>query len=413
MNSDFGHTVWQGAVLSAAVIGLLLWTAQAAWSLPAGFVLIAAGCAGIAYLSRRRLLTRLVAQNLAAVQPQIACANGLGQLMDGCGAMTADQVRLAGAELQQAQQLFSDAIEKLVTSFTGLNEGVRSQQRLALKITTGTDMDDASGSSVDTYFNDFFTDTTSILQHFVDSSVENSRIAMQLVERMDTIQSQVGQVQELLREVDGISKQTNLLALNAAIEAARAGEAGRGFAVVADEVRDLSARTSHFSQQIRDKIESVYATVLSAEESINKVASQDMITVLQSKRDVERAMVKVGALSHGMTVSALELAQITEQVERDVGAAITTLQFQDMVTQLLGHVHKRLNGINAAISGVNGLASRVLCPAGVTAAETRVLMVLPPPELAQAAAAMRGIEEAAHKVPVRQTSMSGGEIELY
>ncbi len=77
-------------------------------------------------------------------------------------------------------------------------------------------------------FQRFASKTSNTLRQFVDSVVENSRLAMSLVEMTDLINKQMSEVRGMLGEIEGISKQTNLLALNAAIEAARAGEAGPG-----------------------------------------------------------------------------------------------------------------------------------------------------------------------------------------
>jgi len=132
--------------------------------------------------------------------------------------------------------------------------------------------------------------TSSTLDYFVGTTLSNSRSAMALVEQMEQIRNGLGDIRSILGEIESISKQTNLLALNAAIEAARAGEAGRGFAVVADEVRQLSGRTNQFSHQIRIRVGTVGDSVAGAETTINELASRDLSHSFQAKQQIEDQM---------------------------------------------------------------------------------------------------------------------------
>jgi methyl-accepting chemotaxis protein len=96
-----------------------------------------------------------------------------------------------------------------------------------------------------------------------DDIAASAQAVNQVEERVESIGSVVGTIQ-------GISEQTNLLALNAAIEAARAGEAGRGFAVVADEVRNLAQRTQQATVEIQEMISQLQSSANSAVELMEK-----------------------------------------------------------------------------------------------------------------------------------------------
>ena len=227
-----------------------------------------------------------------------------------------EQIAEMRGEVSRAQAIFSEAIEALVSSFHGMNSQIQRQQQLGMQIVAGG----FEGGSV-AEFRDFASKTSDTLRQFVDSVVENSRLAMSLVEMTDRIATQMREVRGMLGEIEGIAKQTNLLALNAAIEAARAGEAGRGFAVVADEVRDLSGRTSHFSHQIRGSLTNMQVTIEATEQAINQMAAQDMTFALTSKGDVELAMSGIEAMNQRTGDTVGELNIIAEQVEFSVSQA--------------------------------------------------------------------------------------------
>lgn len=317
-----------------------------------------------------------------------------------------EQIREMRGEVSRAQSIFSDAIGSLIGSFNHMNDQIHRQQILGMQVVAG-----ASDSTGGPDFHQFASKTSETLRQFVDSVVENSRIAMTLVEMTDRMTTQMRDVRGMLGEIEGIAKQTNLLALNAAIEAARAGEAGRGFAVVADEVRDLSGRTNHFSHQIRGSLGTIQATIEETEQAINRMAAQDMTFALTSKSDVEKAMVDIEGMNERTSHAVVELNQIADQVEKAVNQAIVSLQFQDMVTQLLSHVSRRLDLLEEVAGDEHKMAAAL--SDSRDAAHTLQALDDIRQHIEQVSEKLAALKQGVQHNPVAQTGFASGDVELF
>lgn len=358
-NSNNSSLIFSGALLSGILLGVHALYFNSAGVLVADsavFILLALGWR---YLVKQADSAK--SSQGSANQPETPSEINLIQETNAfhaqLGKEVSNQISLAHTELSNTQAILSDAIAKLVDTFTAMAEEVHAQQALSLFI-SGQE-EEAGGQSSKVKFEQFVLDTQKAMNEFVDSTVQNSTRAMELVEKMDEMSAQVEGILGLVNEVGSIAKQTNLLALNAAIEAARAGESGRGFAVVADEVRNLSEKTNKFSSQIRELVGSVNQSLMAAEDSINKLAAKDMTFVMDSKRHVESMMVDLAALNQTIANNGVELNQISAKVEQNVSVAVSTLQFQDMSSQLIGHAQLRLTAlqevVNELAKGSSGL----------------------------------------------------------
>lgn len=146
-----------------------------------------------------------------------------------------------------------------------------------------------------------------------------------LIQKIYSMEENIGQVNEITELINSIAEQTNLLALNAAIEAARAGESGRGFAVVADEIRQLAERSKNASQEINDIIHKVSADademVLSTK-SVNHEMEAQKVNInvsIESFREIVLAVEKIRPLIQNAEELSNEIDEEKESILREIG----------------------------------------------------------------------------------------------
>lgn len=377
-------------ILSAAC------AATAAWFAPAAvFPVLLSGAAIAVVWTLHAVVGRCVDTPAPVSTAPLASANESAfEAVAGGSSSVQQQCGRAVDDLDRVKQLLHEAISGLTESFHRMLGETTSQRETAMALTGGD-------GSQQFDFEHFVDETSSTMQRVVDSVVTNSKLGMELVELTEGIARETDGVRALLGEIGAISKQTNLLALNAAIEAARAGEAGRGFAVVADEVRDLSARTNDFSQQIVTLMDRVQTNVKMTEQALATMASQDMTFALESKTRVETVMRGLETLHQRRQQSILDLGASVERVDVAVAGAVTSLQFQDMTSQLLGHVQRRIAAIDAVTGTVGELGRAAAHGQPTHDIEQRV---------SDALAQLTVVD---HTNPVAQKAYQEGEIELF
>ncbi|MFV2060354.1 MAG: methyl-accepting chemotaxis protein [Gammaproteobacteria bacterium] len=190
------------------------------------------------------------------------------------------------------QQNETDLVATAMTEMTSTVQEVSNNANAAADAAQQADTKASEGNSI-----------VSKTIDLIDALAGEIEQASQVINRVEKDSDSIGSV---LSVIQGIAEQTNLLALNAAIEAARAGEQGRGFAVVADEVRTLASRTQESTQEIQTMIESLQSGTRSAVEVMELSREKAKTTVNQAS--------EAGSALHSITAAVGEINQMNNQI---------------------------------------------------------------------------------------------------
>jgi len=267
------------------------------------------------------------------VRIDVSREDELGQLARAMEKMRANLLAVISQISDTTTKLSNSADEILTVTRTVSNHMVEQRSETEQVATAMNQMT----ATVHEVSKNILATATSAQQASAETDM-GSRIVQEAVQSITVLANQISDASEIINRVESnshnissvldviksIAEQTNLLALNAAIEAARAGEQGRGFAVVADEVRTLASRTQESTGEINEMITQLQQGSKSSVEAMNKSCEQAGLVVSKAENagksltTIASTVAKISELSAQIATAAEEQTAVSEEINRNV-----------------------------------------------------------------------------------------------
>ena len=194
----------------------------------------------------------------------------------------------------------------------------------------------------------------------VEMILNLSKDSMSMVYALDELKANVQRVEKCMVELDSVNNTTNMLALNARIEAERAGTSGLAFRVVADEVRELSKVTQGLAASMKVELKGLTDGIAHGHATLQRVATIDLSGNILAKERLEVLMSAL--LRRGVSLETIvaDAVKEAEMISADVDGMVTGIQFQDRTRQRLEHVIDTLHVIDRAVEEIKSSTATAL-----------------------------------------------------
>ncbi|WP_337954760.1 methyl-accepting chemotaxis protein [Sedimenticola selenatireducens] len=285
----------------------------------------------------------------------------MGDLADGDLTVTATVTEDVTGAIADSINYAIEALRSLVTTINEISEQVstsaqesratamhlaEASEHQADQITSATTAINKMASTIDQMSQEA-TESATVAQHSVDIAAKGNETVRKTIKGMDTIREQIQETSKRIKRlgessqeigdivelIDDIADQTNILALNAAMQAAMAGEAGRGFAVVADEVQRLAERSGNATKQIEALVKTIQADTNEAVSSM-EATNTEVVTGAQLAEDAGEALKEIESVSNHISERIQRVAD-TAQTQSEEAARVndTMSVIQEITTQ--------------------------------------------------------------------------------